>query len=141
MQTSPCPYYRLYPALSKNDGRPPLQTTGKTKLETMINHLFLSFSHHFVGFPMVFPWFSHGSWVIFPWFSRQITWFLVVPAVPRGHWHDLRAAGIDGAGEHLAQARRAPRIHWFCEENVKTYEYTDSVYDYIYMIIYIMYII
>ena len=63
--------------------------------------------------------------------------------MPRGHWHDLRAAGIDGAGEHLAQARRAPRIHWFCEENVKTYEYTDSVYDYIYiyMIIYIMYII
>ena len=60
--------------------------------------------------------------------------------MPRGHWHDLRAAGIDGAGEHLAQARRAPRIHWFCQENVKTYECISYECVCIYIIIYTVYI-
>jgi hypothetical protein len=77
MQTSPCPDDRLYLALSKNDGRPPLQTTGKTKLENddqpsfpIIFPSFCGFSH---GFPMGHGLFFHG----FPSRSLGSWWFLL----------------------------------------------------------------
>ena len=135
MQTSPCPDNRLYLALSKNDGRPPLQTTGKTKLETMINHLFLSFSHHFVGFPMVFPWVMGYFSMVFPadhlvpggscCASRSLA-----RSSRRWDWWCWRAlgSGTEGAKDPLVLWRKCENI-WIYRFSIWLY-----IYDYIYYV-------
>ena len=135
MQTSPCPDDRLYLALSKNDGRPPLQTTGKTKLETMINHLFLSFSHHFVGFPMVFPWVMGYFSMVFPadhlvpggscCASRSLA-----RSSRRWDWWCWRALGSGTEGA------KDPLVLWRKCENIWIYRF--SIWLYIYIWLYIL---
>ena len=117
----------------------PSKQQEKPSWKTMINHLFLSFSHHFVGFPMVFPWVMGYFSMVFPadhlvpggscCASRSLA-----RSSRRWDWWCWRAlgSGTEGAKDPLVLSRKCESIWmyiiWMC---VYIYNYIYCIYIYI----------